>query len=36
MEKMIRGEFVILDFNIKENKNIRNCTDTVCFNKRCA
>jgi hypothetical protein len=34
MEKIIRGEFVILAFNIKENKNIRSCTDTIYFNKR--
>jgi len=33
IEKMIRGEFVILDFNFREYKNISNCTDTLCFNK---
>jgi len=32
---MISREFVILDPNIKENKNIGNCTDTLWFNKRC-
>ena len=35
MEKIISDEFVILGFNIKQKKNIRNCNDILCFNKQC-